>query len=244
MLAAAGNALIRTFFAPPCAACSAPLARPLAGPICEACWLGVAHLMPPLCVRCGDGLLGWQDPSPECPRCRTHQPVLSLARSAGAYEGALREIVHAFKFRRRRALAAPLAALVREAAGEVIAAADVAVPVPLHPIRALQRGFNQADDLARRLGLPVRRPLWRVRHRPPQSRLSEDARLAGVRRVFVAAPSARLLRNRSVLLVDDVMTTGATLEACARVLLEAGVRRVSAVTVARAVRVRPSTPPR
>ena len=103
MLTAAGNALVRTFFAPPCAACRAPLARPLAGPICEACWLGVGHLIPPLCVRCGDGLLGWQDPSPECPRCRAHQPVLTIARSAGAYDGALREIIHAFKFRRRRA---------------------------------------------------------------------------------------------------------------------------------------------
>ena len=248
MLAGAADALVRTFFAPGCAACDGLLDHPLASPVCDGCWALIRPLTPPLCVRCGDTLAPERAAGPECARCRGGPRVLALARSAGAYDGALREILHAFKFHRRRALAAPLAAMVRQAAGDVLASADAVVPVPLHPWRALQRGFNQADDLARLLDLPVRRALWRTRHRPPQASLPASERHANVDAAFRASPLSRRLRNRRVVLVDDVMTTGATLEACARVLLDAGVRRVSAVTVARAVRApllphRPPHPP-
>jgi ComF family protein len=244
VLTAAADAFVRTFFAPACAACDGVLRRPLASPVCEVCWRGVARLSPPLCVRCGDVLPFSGADGPECARCRERVPVLAVARSAGEYTGALRDILHAFKFHRRRALAAPLAELVKAEAGDVLAGADAVVPVPLHPLRALQRGFNQADDLARELGLPVWRDLRRRRHGPPQASLPATARPANVRRVFRAGFGCRRLRNRTIVLVDDVMTTGATIEACARALLDAGVRRVSAVTVARAVRARPAPRPR
>lgn len=170
-----------------------------------------------------------------------------MARSAGIYDGSLRRIIHAFKYERRRLLAEPLGRLMREAGRDVLAGADAVVPVPLHPIRVWQRGFNQADDLACQLGLPVWRALRRCRHGPPQAALPAAQRHGNVRTAY--APSRRF-RHRSarahpsiVVLIDDVMTTGATVEACSRVLLEGGVRSVRVLTVARAVAGPRSPPP-
>jgi ComF family protein len=255
VLAVAANSLVRTVLSPGCAACDAELDRPLASPVCDACWAGVLTIAPPTCVCCGDALASSRDDGPWCLRCRRREPAFELARSAGRYDGSLRLIIHAFKYGRRRALARPLAALMRKAGADLLASVDAAVPVPLHPARSLRRGFNQADDLARELGLPVWRVLRRVRHGPPQADLPAAGRHANVQSAFVVrcGPAGSIaswrpaLRNRSVLLVDDVMTTGATLDACGRALLETGVRRVSALTVARTAPPRPSgrrPPPR
>jgi competence protein ComFC len=258
MIASAANAVVRVFLAPTCAACGGLLDSPLASPVCPGCWRAVPALTPPCCVRCGDALASSRTAGPWCARCRHRAPVFTLARSAGLYDGSLRQIIHAFKYEGRRVLAEPLAALMREAGESVLAGADAVVPVPLHPWRALQRGFNQADDLARALGPPVWRVLARTRHGPPQAGLPAARRHANVRAayalsgpwplpvrggVWLDALAARRLRNRVVVLVDDVMTTGATLEACGRVLAGAGVRSVRALTVARAVAPRPASPP-
>jgi ComF family protein len=146
-------------------------------------------------------------------------------------------MIHAFKYRRHRALADPLAALMRTAAGDVLLGADAVVPVPLHPWRAAIRGFNQADDLASRLDLPVWRVLRRRRLEHPQSQSSAERRRLNVQHAFGLNLRQKWtpLAGRTLILVDDVMTTGETLEACSAVLLEAGVRAVRAVTVARAV---------
>lgn len=235
--------------APSCAACDGVLARPLAGPVCDACWRAVVRLTPPLCVQCGDALASWRIAGPFCARCRRREPPFRLARSAARYDGSMRQIVHAFKYERRRALAAPLAELMRDAGADVLAGADAVVPVPLHPWRVLHRGFNQAEDLSRHLGLPVWRVLRRRRHGPPQAGLPAARRHANVRNAFALrrTPTLRkptsLLRDCVVVLIDDVMTTGATLEACGRVLAEAGVRSVRALTVARAVAAPRSEPP-
>jgi ComF family protein len=250
MLAAAAHSVVRFFLAPTCAACGDLLDHPISSPVCGACWRGVPALTPPSCVRCGDALASSRTAGPLCGRCRRHEPVFTLARSAGRYDGSLRRIIHAFKYDGRRVLAAPLAELMRDVGGPVLAGADAVVPVPLHPWRALERGFNQADDLARALGLPVWRALRRTRHGPPQAGLPASRRHANVRAayalwgpVWLDALVARRLRNRVVVLVDDVMTTGATLEACGRVLTGAGVRSVRALTVARAVAPRPGLRP-
>ncbi|MCC7009900.1 MAG: ComF family protein [Acidobacteria bacterium] len=175
-----------------------------------------------------------------------------MARSAAIYDGPMRDIVHAFKYAGRRTLARDLARLMRAAGEEVLEGAHGLVPVPLHPRRALARGFNQADDLARCLGAPVWPVLRRRRYGRPQAGRSRSDRHAGVRRAFaiVRAPvlhrGGRSLAGATVVLIDDVMTTGATIEACAEILLAAGVRSVRALTAARAVaaRPRPRLPPR
>jgi ComF family protein len=147
--------------------------------------------------------------------------------------------VHAFKYDGRRTLAAPLAALMRTRGGEALAGAQVVVPVPLHPSRRRLRGFNQAVDLARRLGLPVCPALRRIRRTEVQADLPATQRFANVQRAFAPTWRCRSLTGAVVVVVDDVSTTGATLEACAVALLECGVREVRALTAARAVERRP-----
>jgi ComF family protein len=152
------------------------------------------------------------------------------------YDGALRSIVHSLKYEGRRSLAAPLASRIRDRCRMVLDGADVAVPVPLHASRRRERGFNQALDLARGLGLPVARALRRVRATRSQTELSVAERHQNVSHAF--APSRIVWRRRAVdkkvvLLVDDVSTTGATLHACAVVLKEMGAREVRAVTAAK-----------
>ena len=253
-LAAASNLLVRMFLAPDCAACHLLLDEPLAGPVCAACWRAVQVITPPCCVRCGDALASWRACGPLCARCRRQPPAFAIARSAGRYEGSLRDIIHAFKYERRRALADRLGALLREAGADALDGADAVIPVPLHPWRSVERGFNQADDLARQLGPPVWRVLRRSRHGPPQAGLPASRRHANVKAAFalggaaawprIVPGAARQLRRATVVLVDDVMTTGATLDACARVLVRAGVRNVRALTVARAATPRPRPPTR
>jgi ComF family protein len=194
-----------------------------------------------LCQSCGDPLASWRTLSLElarCPRCRRFPSLLSCSRSAGEYNGALRNIVHAFKYEGRRSLAGSLARLMRETGGEVLTGAGCVVPVPLHPWRQLHRGFNQASDLSHHLDAPVVRALWRWRATVSQTGLTAAGRRRNVRNAFRLSPllTHRTLdthiRNRVVVLVDDVRTTGATLEACARVLKEAGAGDVRAITAA------------
>jgi ComF family protein len=228
--ARAANHFVRVLLEPECLACERALHRPLDGAVCPACWGSIASVTPPWCARCGEPLPHAQ--VDVCTRCARQPPSFLSARSAGRYEGVLRDVVHAFKYGRRRALSRPLGRRLRTAGALILEDADAVVPVPLHPWRRLQRGFNQADDLARELGLPVWRGLARTRHGPPQAALPAARRRANVRAAFrVRSPR---LPYRHIVLVDDVMTTGETLEACSRALLEAGVESVRALTVARA----------
>jgi ComF family protein len=240
----AADAFVAVVFAPRCAACDVLLERPLAGVVCARCWESIGALTPPLCEACGDPLPSWRAHDFQrgiCPRCRRATRAVDLGRSVGEYDGALRRIVHALKYDGRRSLARPLAALMRTRGADLISGAHCAVPVPLHPGRQRSRGFNQADDLAAHLGLPVAHLLRRVRRTLPQVQLPAPRRHGNVRDAF--ALSRRWFRRdrsgdiegRCVLLVDDVTTTGATLEACARVLKAAGAREVRALTAARAV---------
>jgi len=262
----ASNAVVRVLLAPECVACGEPLDRPLDGPACERCWRAITRLTSPCCARCGDALPGFDTLDSLCARCRRHAPLVGMARSAGRYDGSLRNIIHAFKYQRRRSLATPLGRLMREAGHEVLDGADALVPVPLSWRRALGRGFNQADDLARQLGLPVWPVLRRTRHGPPQATLPAAGRHANVEGAYAVAPwrcrslslnphqassgrggltrlSASGVRPRLIpalhgsvlVLVDDVMTTGATLDACAEALVLAGAGTVRALTAARAV---------
>jgi ComF family protein len=212
-----------------CAACGLPLDRPFAGPVCQACWAAIR-----------------QGPLPGFPL----PPLITQSSSAGFYEGALRAIIHAFKYDRRQTLAVPLAALLTDQCQEVLAGADACVPVPLHWQRRWERGFNQAQELAQGLSLPVWHALARRRRTRPQALQHKGTRQANVAGAFVVrrwtrvsrprhrwgfVRSGPLLRCATIVLIDDVMTTGATLQACATALKEAGVRDVRAATIARAV---------
>ena len=155
--------------------------------------------------------------------------------------------MHALKYDARRSVAARLARMMVEQAGGLLTDAHCVVPVPLHPRRERQRGFNQAEDLARGLGMPMVRALRRTRMTRPQVELPAAQRKANVQDAFAlrsrgittfgVSRDAPFLRH-VVVLVDDVATTGATLDACARVLKQAGAREVRALTAARVVTAR------
>jgi len=156
--------------------------------------------------------------------------------AVGDYDGRLKEIIHALKYQRRQSIALPLGRLMRECAAPLLERADAVVPVPLHPRREYQRGFNQAEDLGRHLGVPLLPLLKRTRYTQSQIELPKHQRQQNVKKAFaLAVPGSRLPAPGIVVLVDDVATTGATIDACARVLKAAGVKEVRAVTAARVV---------
>jgi ComF family protein len=161
------------------------------------------------------------------------------SRANGAYDGALRAVIHAFKYGGRRSLARPLAELMKSRGCDMLEGADAAVPVPLHRSRRRERGFNQAEDIARHLPLPIVRALARTRRTLAQAELPAARRHGNVRGAFAATSAAASLGGSVVVLIDDVSTTGATLDACARALKAAGVREVRALTAARVVTSRP-----
>jgi ComF family protein len=176
-----------------------------------------------------------------CGACLRGRPPFALHRSAARYEGAVKEVLLLFKYRRHRPLGKPLARFVHGALGEEESlwnGADGLVPVPLHPRRRRERGFNQAAVLAAELSRLTGIPVWsgalrRTARTPAQTTLSRAERLSNVRGIFQARRPGRL-RGRVAVLVDDVFTTGATVRECARTLLRAGAREVRAVTIARA----------
>lgn len=206
--------LLSSLFEPPCAACKAVLSHPLDGAVCEACWAAVRV-------------------APALHEHLSSDHAVVHAAAIGEYEGSLRDIIHALKYEGRRSIAPPLGALMRAAGADLLRDADVVVPVPLHPRRERSRGFNQADDLARALGLPVRPLLRRVRYTTSQIELPKDERQRNVHDAFALADKPEGLSPHVVVLVDDVSTTGATLEACASVLKAAGAKEVRALTAAR-----------
>ena len=233
------DAIMALVLAPCCAACEVPLDRPTLGCVCPACWDSIHPLSEPLCETCGDVLPTWRAVSvaeKRCPRCRRSPRIISVGRAIAAYEGRLRDVLHALKYGGRRSVAKPLGQLMTAAAPQIIAGADFAVPVPLHFTRHYRRGFNQADEIAKFVSIPRLRALRRTRWTATQTDLAEAQRHQNVRDAFAVRRYARrIVRGATLVVIDDVSTTGATLDACAKALLEAGAKDVRALTAARAV---------
>jgi ComF family protein len=221
----AADAVLAALFAPPCAACGDVIDQPLAGAVCAACWQALGP---------GDSTV------------RSGPAPITRAAAIGEYDGTLRAIIHALKYEGRRSVARPLASRLATCGAGVLDGADAVVPVPLHPRRERERGFNQAADLATALAVPVLHALRRVVATPPQVDLPAGARQDNVRNAFAVHRGRRwrepllvwhspslTIEGAVLVLVDDVTTTGATLQACARVLRQAGARDVRALTAAR-----------
>ena len=227
--------ILTVVFPSACAACGRALSRPTRGPLCEGCWDAVAGRGSPAC-RCG---LPLPPGKPRCGRCRRGRQPLAAGTSLGLYEGPLRVAIHELKYRGRRRVAGRLVEKLLEqgSARALVEGCDVVVPVPLHPRRLRERGYNQASLLARELGRRAGRPcgegaLVRRKDTTPQYGLSAAARRRNVAGAF-AVRRRGLVAGRVVTLVDDVFTTGATAYACARALREAGAREVRLLSLAR-----------
>lgn len=201
-------------------------------------------MMPPigssLCVVCGIPFIG-AGGDHVCGSCSTRHPAFGAARAALAYEGPGRDLIHAFKYRNKAHLRRPLALLVVERLAEFVRLRepDLIVPVPLHRKRLRSRGFNQAvllgEILSRRFGIAQdRHTLRRIRWTEPQIHLAAGDRWANVKGAFSVHEPARVA-GRRILLVDDVLTTGSTVEECAKTLKAAGAADVAVITVARAL---------
>jgi len=217
-------------FPPRCVGCGRVGAR-----FCDDCLAAAPHVSQPVCARCGNPL-----PPREslCPQCRLHPPAFAAARAWALMEGSARQAVHRLKYRRDLALADVLAAQLLALVQSLGWPVETVVAVPLGKQRQKARGYNQAAllafPLALGLGVPwARHALARVRETRSQVGLDIAARRRNVARAFQAMDAAAV-RGKTVLLVDDVMTTGATLDASARALLHGGAAQVYAVTVARA----------
>lgn len=234
---ALADAALSLFIAPVCVVCRKPLEVPTGSAVCRPCWSAIELFTPPCCVQCGDALPSWRTVSLEeqrCARCRRTPPLIGVAAAIGPYRSGLQTIVQALKYDARTSLARPLAQRMRAAGSHVLCGANAVVPVPLHRSRRRQRGFNQATELARHLGPPVLHALARSRRTPPQADLPAARRHGNVRGAFVIRGGTDV-RGLTLVLVDDVSTTGATLDACARPLLEAGAAEVRALTAAKTV---------
>ncbi len=244
MMREAAGGLVALCFPGDCRVCARPLEELSRVPICAACLGSFRVIRAPFCGTCGRPMVAGAHvgaAGPMCALCRRSVYSFQLARSYAAYDDALLRAITLLKHEAIGPLAAWLGARLAEVAraDPAISKADVVVPVPLHPERERERGFNQAELLARvvaaRLNLPMEpRAIARRKPRPAKLKLSRHERWQAARGAYEAVTGTQFDKRR-VLLVDDVFTTGATLDACSRALRSAGAEHVTALTVARVV---------
>ena len=221
-----------------CAACREPVDG--AG-LCAGCWSKLSFIAPPYCERLGIPFVYDPGPGVLSMEAIADPPAYRRARAAVRYDDVARTLVHAFKYGDRLDLAPIMGRWMANAGAELLRETDAVVPVPLHWRRQWMRRFNQsallAEVITRTAGVPVTHlALKRIKATPQQVGLSQSARAINVQGAFrVPADGKAEVAGRRLLLVDDVLTSGATMDACARALLRAGAAQVDALTFARVV---------
>lgn len=207
--------------------------------LCRSCFDSFTEVTSPMCPLCGKPFGSGSGQDHTCVDCLAVTPFFEIARAPYLYEGLLMTAIHEFKYSKRSSLAESLGPLLASYAARWLGNPEgmLVIPVPLHPKRLRQRSFNQSLLLARPVAARLNVDLdWlslrRMRFTQPQANLPSDERKKNVRRAFGVTESDRL-EGRKVLLVDDVATTGSTLNECARVLKKAGAKEVFCLTLAR-----------
>ncbi len=233
--------LLDLLLPPRCAACGGAVAE--AGALCSACWGAIEFLGPPACRRCAYPFEFEIEGQTLCAACSARPPVFDRARAVLRYDDGSRNMLLAFKHADRTDLAPLFGRWLARAGEELLADADLVAPVPLHWTRLWSRRYNQAALLAKLAAGEARRPFFpdvlvRRKRTAPQ-KAGRAARTRNVAGAFgVPARRRMAIEGRRVLLVDDVRTTGATLEGCARALKAAGASGVDVLTLALVVRPR------
>ncbi|MEY2556657.1 MAG: hypothetical protein QOE34_82 [Verrucomicrobiota bacterium] len=232
------SALSSLFYPATCAVCSTDVERPEY--LCESCRERAPRIQAPFCAKCSEPFSGAITQTFSCANCAHRTLHFDLAVAAYRSRGLVRKLVHEFKYAHQRHLRHPLAAWLGETMNDPRLRGrrfDLVVPVPLHPARERERGFNQAtllaELLARRISVPLRPVLERIRYTTTQTAYDRAERMENLRDAFRLRKNMNV-RELHVLLIDDVLTTGSTLSECARVLKEAGAISVHAATAARA----------
>lgn len=224
---------------PLCLACRNPVGSHHA--LCPHCWKGVAFIAAPVCERLGTPLPFDLGPGALSPQAIAQPPAFDRARAAFRFDDIGRALIHGLKYGDRLEVAVALSGWMAAAGRELLADADALVPVPLHWTRLVARRFNQAAELTRHLSARTGVAneallLRRVRRTRHQVGLTRAQRLDNVTGAFRIAEDRRgWVRGKRLVLVDDVLTTGATIEACCRVLRRAGAARIDVLTAARVV---------
>ncbi|MDB5412325.1 MAG: phosphoribosyltransferase [Rubritepida sp.] len=237
-----GIGLLDALLPPACLTCDAAVGEQ--GGMCATCFARLSFVTAPMCHVCGvpfphDGTGVRQPDGMWCEACVAARPVFSAARAALRYDDGAKALILPFKHRDRTELAAPLARHMARAGAELLRAADILVPVPLHRWRLFKRRHNQAALLGARLARLSGKPfmpmlLRRIRATQPLGDLGAREREAVLAGAFGLAPGAAArLQGRRVLLIDDVLTSGATADACARTLLAGGAASVAVLAAAR-----------
>ena len=211
--------------------------------VCQRCWEAVEYITPPTCAQCGQPLAappeGIATPTHRCGACLLTPPTYDRARAVGLYQGVLRELIHAMKYHRIYGLIRPLGDLLQQhfATHWGERRPQALVPVPLHRHKLRQREFDQALALASHISQGLGIPLWAdvlIRHRPTLSQvgLSATERRRNIRGAFTVQ-KPHCCADTMLLIIDDVYTTGATVQECAHLLRQAGATRVDVYTLAR-----------
>lgn len=219
---------------PHCLTCDNPVSDQ--GTQCPRCFSGLDFIAEPCCRRCG---LPLPHTDADCTACKHSPPLFEAARAALLYDDGARSLILPFKHADRTDLALPLAGHMARAGAALLARADILVPVPLHWRRLFKRRYNQAALLARHLGARTGKAvipdaLRRIRSTMPLAGLTAFERRLAVDGMFIVAPGCLLrLQGKRILLIDDVMTSGATANACTRALLAAGTAAVDVLAAAR-----------
>ncbi|MBV9492019.1 MAG: ComF family protein [Verrucomicrobia bacterium] len=231
------NALLELLYPSHCFSCGHALEP--GGTLCDSCRNEVCRIVMPCCLTCSRPFPGSAGVMPRCPNCDDQTFAFESAVAVVQAKGVARELIHRFKYRRqfhiRRVLGEWLAAGFSDPRLEA-EPVDALVPVPLHPLRLRERGYNQAAALAatlsKKVGVPVADCLLRTRYTPSQTQFDRVQRRRNLREAF-AVRKRTVVSEKRLLLIDDVLTTGSTLHECAAVLLDRGARSVRALTVAR-----------
>jgi ComF family protein len=234
----AANWVLDLVMPPQCLNCRGQVAAQ--GGLCPTCWNEIHFLAQPCCVRCGHPFADQAQTGLTCGACLRDPPGFDRARAAFSYDAASKGLVLSFKHADRPGMARAFAPWMAQAARDLLADADLLVPVPLHPLRLLHRRYNQAALLAQELGRHSKASycpdlLRRQRRTAPQGSMSRSERLRNIKGAFALGGQADRAAGRRLVLVDDVLTTGATIGACTELLRAAGATRVDVVTLARVV---------
>ena len=214
------------------------------GMIAPKIWADLDFIVNPMCVSCGFPFDFEVDTGSLCTYCLERPPPFETARSALKYNDAIRRIILGFKHADKTYMAKAFAPWLKRAGAEMLEIADLLVPVPLHPWRLVKRRYNQSALIAEILGQEIGKSvlvdgLERVRATPSQGYLGTKERFQNVRRAFAVNPRRVVeIKDKNIVLVDDVLTTGATAQECTKALMKAGANRVDVLTVARVVRAR------